>query len=226
MRIKKYGKALAVGAAAAALAIGASTAAFAAATTYTVEAGSAADGTTVTFSAHTIDNGAPTEVTFTDETTGTVLTCESATADQGSTTVNPGQPGDDIADIAGDQTTWTTCLGPFNLAFTVQGSGTWHLNANGPTTNGVTQGSISNVTANVSDPGVCTFTVTGSVGGSYDNNTQVLSLPGNTQDLTISNVNGCISPLIIGNGDQASFKADYQVGADNPSNDPITITSD
>ena len=214
-----------------ALALG-SAAAFAA-SSYNVTAGSAPAGTVVRYTANT--TGPSPQVTFTDTTANVVLNCVSASA-TGEVTVGtiPGAtpPGTPTPIGTVDGTTWNTCTGPFGIQLTVTGSGSWKLNATGDTVGGVTPGSVSAVNAHVA--GSCAFDVTGSVDGSYTNGTTdgtltvpgLLTLPGTSTALTISNVSGFLCGSAgIQNGDHAKFKATYQVVADIGAYNPIRITS-
>ena len=220
---KKVSRAVVVPAIAlSALALG-SAAAFAA-SSYNVAAGSAASGTIVGYTANT--TGPLPQVTFTDTTSGAVLNCESASA-AGTITVGTNRIGTGIGTV--DSTGWNNCTGPAGLQLTVTGSHPWSLNATGDTAGGVTAGTVSGVNAHVADNGGgCDFDVTGSVAGSYTNGTSngTLTLPGTSTTLTISNVSGFLCGFAgIRSGDSASFRATYQVAADNADYNPIQITS-
>jgi hypothetical protein len=190
-----------------------------AAATYTVKAGSAASGTTVAIKGTT--TGTSPQIHFTDVTSGQTLTCKSGTA-PGTTKTGSGLAGAGIGHVTGPKTTWTGCSGPLSLKFKVTGIGTWNLNATSYKS-GVATGNINNVTAKVSDPGVCTFTAKGSVGVTYTNKTHILAVPGKTAGLTVSGVSGC--PGVVSNGDKAKFKANYLLKATTAADNPITITS-
>ncbi|XVQ09125.1 hypothetical protein ACQP1W_42335 [Spirillospora sp. CA-255316] len=145
---------------------------------------------------------------------GAVLECVDAEADA---TINDvtDHPGPQIATI--DNTTWTTCTGPFGLTFNVSHSGTWDLNAVQPTADpAVSVGSITNISASISGP-ACNATFTGGVPGYYRNATGTLSVdptapdPGNVS-LVASNVSGCLG--IIQNGDQAEFTGNFAIDPD------------
>ena len=220
---KKVSRAVVVPAIAlSALALG-SAAAFAA-SSYNVAAGSAASGTIVGYTANT--TGPLPQVTFTNTTSGFVLNCESASA-AGTITVGTNRIGTGIGTV--DSTGWNNCTGPAGLQLTVTGSHPWSLNATGDTAGGVTAGTVSGVNAHVADNGGgCDFDVTGSVAGSYTNGTSngTLTLPGTSTTLTISNVSGFLCGFAgIRSGDSASFRATYQVAADNADYNPIQITS-
>ena len=216
---------------AAALVVFGAPAAFAA-SSYNVTAGSApaTDATAippvppVAYTANT--TGPLPQVTFTDTTSGAVLNCESASA-AGTITVGTNRIGTGIGTV--DSTGWNNCTGPAGLQLTVTGSHPWSLNATGDTAGGVTAGTVSGVNAHVADNGGgCDFDVTGSVAGSYTNGTSngTLTLPGTSTTLTISNVSGFLCGFAgIRSGDSASFRATYQVAADNADYNPIQITS-
>ena len=167
--------------------------------------------------------GASPQVTFTNTTAGVTLQCASASA-PGEVTVGTNLSGTRIGNINGPGTIWNTCTGPGGLSLTVTGSGTWGLNSTGNTNvAGETAGTVSAVNAHVA--GDCSFDVTGSVDATYKNGTTTLDLPGLTSTLTISNTSfGCVF-VGVANGDKASFKAAYQVAADNAAYNPIQITS-
>lgn len=206
------------GAAAAAMGIGIMPAN--AAATWTVTAGSAASGTTVAVKGTT--KGAKPQIHFTDTTTGTALSCTSGTA-PGTVVTGSGQAGNGIGHINGPGTTWTGCTGPLGISLTPTGVGTWNINAKHyNATSGLTNGTITNVTANVAGTG-CSFTVTGSVPVSYKNSTTTLSVKDTQSNLVVSNVSGCFSQ--VNNGDHASFKGAYLLKATTTADNPIHITS-
>jgi hypothetical protein len=150
-------------------------------------------------------SGAAGVTTLTDGTV--VLKCVSSTA-TGTIVNGVYATGTNIAQITG--ITFTTCTGPLGLKFTVTQSGVWALNAVNYAA-GVTQGTITNVTAGLSGPG-CTATVTGSVAGSYTNSTATLFVDPSLNtalgtQLTISGVSGCFN--LIHNGDHPTFNGSY-----------------
>ena len=207
--------------AAALVAFGAS-AAFAA-SSYNVTAGSAPAGTVVGYTATT--TGSSPQVTWKNTTAGTTWNCVSASA-PGTIKAGTLLSGTGIGTVNGAGTVWNTCNGPFGLTLTYTGSGSWGLNATGNTVGGVTPVRISGVNVHVA--GACNFDYTGSIDGTYTNGTSsgTLTLPGTTSGLTISNVSGSTCGLFgLGNGHSASFKATYQVAADNGAYNPIGITS-
>lgn len=214
-------KTLAVaGAAAGALVIGIMPA-NALATTFTVKAGSAANGTTVKFTGAT--TGATPQITFVDKTSGQVLHCDSGTA-PGKATVGKKQAGSGIGKITGSATTWKNCVGPAGITLKVTGVGTWKLNAVSYAS-GVTKGTITGANANVKTPDgtTCKFTVMGSVPVTYTNSTRILAVQDTAANLVTSNVTGCFG--LINNGDHASFKGSYKVTVSPAADNPLTITS-
>jgi len=187
--------------------------------TWTVKAGSAANGTTVSITGTT--QGTTPQIHFSDATTSQKLTCDSGTA-PGTVKVGSGESGTRLGKISGPNTTWNNCSGPAGLRFAVTGIGTWNINASSYASP-VTTGHIAKVDATVDDPGLCTFTVTGAVAVNYSNATQVLTVPGKSPTLAISNVTGCFGA--INNGDKAEFSAKYLLAASVSADNPITITS-
>ena len=220
---KRMSRSLAISAVAGIVALAGSSAAFAA-SSYNVTAGSAPASTVVGYTATT--TGALPHVTFTDTTSGTVYNCASASA-TGTITVGTNLSWTGIGTV--DGTGWNTCTGPFGLTLTHTGVGSWNLDATGDTVGGVTPVSISGVNLHVSDPGgSCDFDYTGSVNGTYTNGPSngTLTLPGTSSGLTIKNVSGSLCAFAgISNGHSASFKATYQVVADNGAYNPIQIIS-
>jgi hypothetical protein len=172
------------------------------AATWTVTGNSNADGS-YSASAGT--------TTLRDTTTGTVLTCSSATA-KGVLQNGTYASGTGIGTVT--SSTFVSCRGPLSLTFTVTQHGTWSINAVQPdATAGVTDGTITNVNATLSGPG-CSATVTGGVPGTYNNTGAVLSVNPTAPNptgaaLTISGVSGCFG--LIGNGHHATFQTSYNV---------------
>ena len=148
---------------------------------------------------------------LTDVDTGTQLTCDTSTLTDASlvtsATGSPAQLGTLPAGSVGFQ----NCSGPFGLTFDVTHVGEWALNGvtYDPAT-GVTTGTLSGIEANLSGF-ACSATVTGTVDGTFDNNTGVLTvLPNPT--LTVSFVDefdDCFG--LIATGDHATFDGAYSV---------------
>lgn len=218
--MSRFVKALCLaGAASAAVVIAASPAV--AATTYTVTAGSAPNGTKVSFTGKT--TGATPQVHFSDTTSSQDLTCDSGTA-KGSTTTGTARPANGIATITGSAFKLTNCTGPGGLPLFVTGSGIWKLNATSyNATTGTTTGTITNIAAHVqtSDGTTCAFDVSGTVTATFKNSTQVLAVKTTNSTLMLSNVQGCFG--LLNNGDHATFRANYKVSATKAAYRPIHI---
>jgi hypothetical protein len=218
MAVAKIKTLVIAGAAAATMAIGIMPAN--AVGTWTVSAGSAPTGRSVSFKGTTI--GASPQIHFTDVTTSTALTCDAGSAG-GTTVVGTGLPSQTLASINGASTTWTNCLGPLGIQLTPTGHGIWKINANKyNATTGVTSGTIVGANATVTGTG-CSFTVKGSVPISYTNSTQVLAVKATKANLVVSGVSGCFGA--VNNADHASFSGNYKVATINALFNPIQITS-
>ena len=189
-------KSLAVAGAVALVSIG--TAAYAG-PPWTVSVGGSSTGAPASYTATTV--GTNPDITFT--VPGLTLNCDDGTANG---TITPGATASKAGEIAGSS--FNGCLGPLGIPLNVTQVGTWDINIAGDNVGGVTPGSIGSISASVSNPGgACDFDVTGSVGGSFDENTQQLSASGG--GLTVSNVSGCFG--LIQNGDPATFDGAYQL---------------
>jgi hypothetical protein len=183
-------------AAAATVALGATTAFAASATTYTVSPGgkyTATAGKTV----------------LKDNKTKTSLTCSSASA-KGVLKKGKGLAGKGIGTIT--SSAFNKCTGPLGLTFKVKQSGTWSLNVtsyNAKT--GVAAGFISNTKATLSGPS-CAATVSGATDVTFNNKTGVLGVAAVAKSghvLTISKVSGCEG--LINNGDTSDFTGNYKI---------------
>lgn len=176
------------------------------AATYTVAVGGS---TTTGTNAYTATTSA---ISF-DTNYGVPMTCSSGTAQgniqRGATFTPPAAT--TVATITG--TTWSGCIAPtlLNTQLNVTQVGTWNLKATGAPVNGVVSGRIDNVNAQVRSvvDNRCEFDVSGSVAGSFDSNTQKLSINFSTYPLEITNVVGCYGEVL--DGDLADFDADYAV---------------
>ncbi|MER5554521.1 hypothetical protein ABT001_23075 [Streptomyces sp. NPDC002793] len=177
--------ALAAGAAAAAVTLGATTAsAGVAAPTWTI-----GPNASQTFSANSgtvtlILNGIP-------------MTCTSSAA-QGNLASAAGTTNVTVGTIA--PLTWSGCTSPFGPVTPVADTSTpWKLNANTYSA-GVTNGYISGVKATLKVL-TCTFTVTGNVVAKYTNSTGVLAVSNNTTyKLTVATASaGCAGIAAPGN---------------------------
>jgi hypothetical protein len=190
-----------------------------AATTYTVTAGSAPSGTKVNVTGAT--TGPSPQVKFSDTTAGQNLTCASGTA-KGSVTTGNARKAAGIAKITGSSLNLKNCTGPGGLPLFTKGSGTWPLNATSYA-NGKTNGTLTSISAHVatSDGTTCAFDVTGTVNGSFTNNSQVLAIVSSGSTLKLSNVQGCFG--LLNNGDHATFQAKFKLTPTNAAYKPIKI---
>jgi len=178
---------------------------------YTVSAGGSSDGTSA-FS------GTAGAITFTSPNTS--VNCSGGTAGG---TVNLGSNADGSAIASIDSATFSGCSGPFGLSLNITQTQAWTLNATGAPDGGVTAGSITDVAADVTSTGFipCSFSVSGSVDGSFDENTQTLAVaPAGTGGLTISDVSGCVG--FVSNGQVAQMTGSYTISADGGA---LSITS-
>jgi hypothetical protein len=188
------------------------TAAFAAAPTFKITAGSKTSGTSNYTGKATGTPSAPA-IHFNDVTTNIKTTCVSSTA-SGVIKLGPSVPGAGAATIT--KTTWVTCKGPQGTTLTtVQPAGSvWKLNAVSRPVNGVTKVSITNVKANVTvSPLGCKFTVTGSTDGTYSNSTHKLTVKpvaGSGHLLKASNTQGLCAGT-VNNNDILQFTGAYTV---------------
>lgn len=118
-------------------------------------------------------------------------------------TITSGQGVNPFASIT---TTWTGCTLPGGAMSIVQ-SGTWNLTS---TSSNATAGSesvagyIGNVSAHMfttANPNIWNFYVNGHMSTSFNESTQQLTIneSGNTGNLTLSNVRGCLGQLQNGN---------------------------
>lgn len=121
-----------------------------------VTASGAATTTTWTVKPGGSVSGVARNVTMTDTATGSVLTCKTMTA-KGTAKPGKGLPGAGIAKIT--SVTFTSCVGPDSLKFTVTaGHLPWELNAKSyNASTGVTKGTITGAVASLSGNG-CTAT--------------------------------------------------------------------
>lgn len=187
---------LAVAGAAALVSIG--TAAYAG-PPWTVSIGGSSTGAPAAYTASTV--GASPQINFT--TPAANLGCASGTA---AGTITPGATTGAVGSIT--SSTFNSCSGPLGLTLNVTQNSAWAININGNQVGGVTPGNVSTISASVSDgSGLCSFDVTGTVPGSFNQNTQQLTVNGG--GLSISNVNGCFG--VINEGDPATFAATYQL---------------
>jgi hypothetical protein len=182
-------------------------AAFAAVPSYHISAGTKTSGTTA-YSAAANGTSSKPAVLFTDTTKNRQLTCQSASA---AGIMKLGKvSGTKAATIT--KTTWKTCSG-LGLTLVPKQSGTWYINGDAPTSNGITKVHISNITAHISSTVGCSLDVTGNADGTYNNATGKLTMAprkGSGHVLTLSNVSsGCFG--LLSNNDKATFQAAYVV---------------
>jgi hypothetical protein len=166
--------------------------------------------------------------TFTDSTTHNSVTCTTASL-HGTIANGTGLLGPDIGQITG--ASFTSCTGsgfsftvtskfPPNSGTTEPNDGNWDFNAvSYNATTGVTTGTLTNIQAHLASvANICTFDVAGpgptlgfdgSVDGTYNNNTGVLTSLG-TGNLKVYNASsGCGS--LVHTGDAGTFNGSYTV---------------
>jgi hypothetical protein len=144
-------------------------------------------------------------------TAGIALSCSAmdaaGTAHAGTISTSPYT----IADITSSVV--SGCMGPLGMGLEVSQGHTWHVDATGgPDASGVTRVIIGSISAHVQDSsthgGICSFDVTGTIGGTFTNSTQILSVTG-PSTLNVSNASGCFS--LIPNGTTASVTGNFDV---------------
>ena len=175
-----------------------------------VTASGAATTTTWTVKPGGSVSGVARNVTMTDTATGSVLTCKTMTA-KGTAKSGKGLPGTAIAKIT--SVTFTSCVGPDSLKFTVTaGHLPWKLNAKSyNAAKGVTTGTITGAVASLSGNG-CTAmsagpapTTPATLAGTYTNTPHQLKTGGAGSNMHVWNVSsGCLG--LINNGDPVALK--------------------
>lgn len=183
---------------AAALIVASGTAAFAG-PPWTVSVGGSSTGSPASYTATSgqIDFTVP----------GQNLGCDSGTAEG---TITPGATSSKAGEIT--DTEFINCLGPLNIPLEVNQTSTWDINITGDNSGGVTPGQIGNVSASVSNPdGLCSFDVVGTVAGSFDENTQQLTVDNTSgpDTLFVENVDQCFGLIL--EGDPATFEGTYDL---------------
>lgn len=148
---------------------------------------------------------------LTDVNTGVQLTCDTSTlTDASLVTEATGSPAQ-IGTLPQGSVGFQNCSGPFGLTFEVEHIGDWALNGVtfDPDT-GVTVGTLTNISANLSGF-ACSASVSGSVDGTYDNNTGVLTiLPNPTLTISfVDPIDNCFG--LINEGDSSTFDGAYTV---------------
>lgn len=115
------------------------------------------------------------------------------------------------------------CTGPLGKVTVTVNKLPYKLQIDSKTSGGKTAGIVAGVNTHVSTTG-CSFNVTGSAPGDYNNSNHTLTMtptptpPGlNGAQLTISGVSGCAG--LVSNGDHPTYKATYSVSPG------VTITS-
>ncbi|CAM3412728.1 hypothetical protein NODU109028_15780 [Nocardioides dubius] len=136
-------------------------------------------------------------------------------------------------------TEWKDCVGPFNLAMSVNQLNTWEVHATGA----VTSGSDTSVAGYISGPNdgplraqvyatsggksgtSCNFVVEGYADGNFNEATQSLNVTetGFSGDLTIVSAAGnCLGLVTVGS--KANFTGSFEFGTDSASNTKGNIT--
>lgn len=176
----------------------------ASANAYTVAVGGS---TTVGTNAYT----ASTSAIYLNSDYGVPITCSSGTMQgnvQRGAIVTP-PAASTIATITG--TTWSGCLTPtlFNWQLNFTQVGTWNLRATSAPVNGVVSGRIDNIQMQVRSVinDRCEFDVSGSMAGSFNTNTQTLSINFSSNPLQVYDVVGCWGEFL--DGDLLDLDADY-----------------
>ncbi len=183
---------------AAALIIASGTAAFAG-PPWTISVGGSSTGSPATYDA----TSGPIDFTV----PGLSLGCDSGTAEG---TITPGATSSKAGEIA--ETEFIGCLGPLGIDVDVTQTSTWDINITGDNAGGVTPGEIGNVAASVSNPdGLCSFNVVGTVAGSFDENTQQLTVDNTSgpDTLFVQDVDGCFGLIL--EDDPATFAGTYDL---------------
>jgi len=192
--------------AAAALAIGFGATQVLAATTLTVKVSGSSSTGTVTASS--------TKTVLTDPRSGVAVTCTSskttAVVKNGTHTgTSPVQIGT-ITKLS-----FSSCTSVTGAVTVTVLALPYKLKIDSKTVSGKTDGIVSGVSTHVSTTG-CSFNVTGSAPGFYNNGTHTLTqtpklpiTPLNKAQLTVSGVSGCAGLVV--NGDHPTFKGTYTV---------------
>ena len=148
--------------------------------------------------------------------------CDSG-AITGDVALGTNSTGAGVASIADSQ--WNDCLGPLQLPLPIDQIGRWNINVLRDTVDGVTDATITNITMRVAhpSPGTCEFTITGTAGGTFDENTQQLTIDDQSPaaNLVISDVAGCFGLVL--DDDAVYFAMTYDLSSD--SSGEIVIAS-
>lgn len=166
-----------------------------------------------------------------DLNTGAAVSCDTSEATGNVPTAGSGLSGDGIAQLTG--VTFSNSGGPCpatgGILVTLTTSGfPWQFNAQSyDSSTGVTSGTLTGVTSSLHGSDECDATVggpgggAGTISGSYDNNTGLLSVSGN--NLEVLTADADCDPNLINVGDQIQLIGQYGVAPD--SGDPLVITS-
>lgn len=172
---------------------------------------SAAPPWTITPGGHADGTAGTTNLTVQDPQSGEIqMTCDSSTV---GVDLESGVSDDNqlatIPESPGIQ--FNNCLLAGFIEFSVQQVGVWTLNGSSyDAATGVTTGTIDNIVASISGPG-CAATVEGSVNGTFNNGTDVLTVNPD-QTLTVTNVDDVDTCLdLIHEGATAAFDGAYSV---------------
>jgi len=182
----------------------------AAGTTYKVSVGATTTGTA------TLKAATTGTVTFNDTTTSLAATCTKATAAL-SSTLSTAHAATGIASIS--KSAFKGCDANGQLPLTIKQVGTWSFNATGPTVNGATPGTLTNIKANVVGKSVgCKFSAAGTVDATYTNATGVIAFAqanGSSNVLVISGQTGnCLG--LANNGDKVTFTSNIKLTSTKP----------
>jgi len=166
---------------------------------------------TITPGGHTDGTAGTTNLTVQDPQSGEIqMTCASSTV---GVDLESGASADNqlatIPPSPGIQ--FNNCLLAGFIEFSVQQVGVWTLNGSSyNAATGVTTGTIDNIVADISGPG-CAATVEGSVNGTFNNGTDVLTVnPDQTLTVTsVDPVDNCLD--LIHQGATAAFDGAYSV---------------
>ena len=184
---------------------------------YTITAGAQTSGT-VAYTGST--TGAGPQVRF--NTPYLELGCDSGTA-AGTFNLGSNSTGENIGSI--DAGTFTECVGPFGLPLTFTQIGTWTVDATAAPSGGVTPVTIENVSVHVEatgDPETWAHDITGSMDGTLDKSTQVLTITTPTAGAALFTTNVVGTFGLVEEGGPATLEMSYELA--NPAG-PIAITS-
>lgn len=210
-----------------------SSTASAAQVTFTITAGSAADGGVVHWTADTVPQTAgpldgyknPNFIRSNDEQPDLFVICNSSHAEGAVTTGS--QDGDRVIQI--DAITWERCSGWHELRVEAVNL-PWEVDVFDATAGGV-RGEITGFDVwmydTATDGEACTIHVTGTVDIRYGNTSTELDASESQNTLTIEHVSGDFGCTAVHHeGWTTPYHANYDITADDPAEDPIAITQD